>query len=302
MIQLSLGLPHYGKESSFEVIARFAHTAEQLDYDAVWALERLLRPVKPRSAPFPGWTPPAYYANVYDPLETLTFVATKTRRIKLGTSVIDALFHVPVMLARRLATLDHISAGRVVAGLGQGWSAEEFETANVPMKRRGAGFEDFIGALRAAWGADPVRYDGRFYTIAESEIGPKPLQPGGPPLLIGVMPTSHGPAARAGRLGLGLHPLVSDWTALETLLRHFRAAARDAGQVAGPVIVRSNDPVTEMPVADRKPLSGAPEQIHDDLQRLESLRVEGVMWDLTQAEVPFETQFRLLERLRRAAT
>jgi hypothetical protein len=63
-MKLSLGLPHYGRESSPEVIARFAHEAEQLDYDAVWALERLLRPVKPRSAPFPGWTPPAYYANV----------------------------------------------------------------------------------------------------------------------------------------------------------------------------------------------------------------------------------------------
>ncbi len=118
-MKLSLGLPHYGRESSPEVIARFAHEAEQLDYDAVWALERLLRPVKPRSAPFPGWTPPAYYANVYDPIETLTFVATKTRRIKLGTSVIDALFHVPVMLARRLATLDHFSAGRVITGLGK---------------------------------------------------------------------------------------------------------------------------------------------------------------------------------------
>ena len=69
-MKLSLGLPHYGRESSPEVIARFAHEAEQLDYDAVWALERLLRPVKPRSAPFPGWTPPAYYANVYDPIET----------------------------------------------------------------------------------------------------------------------------------------------------------------------------------------------------------------------------------------
>jgi len=59
-MKLSLGLPHYGRESSPEVIARFAHEAEQLDYDAVWALERLLRPLKLRSAPFPGWTPPAY--------------------------------------------------------------------------------------------------------------------------------------------------------------------------------------------------------------------------------------------------
>ena len=101
---------------------------------------------------------------------------------------------------------------------------------------------------------------------------------------------------------MGLHPIMFDWTELETLLRHFRTAASDAGQSAGPVIVRINDPVTETPVADRKPLSGAPEQIRDDLQRLQSLGVEGVMWDLTQAEVPFNTQFRLLERLRRAAS
>ena len=74
-----------------------------------------------------------------------------------------------------------------------------------------------------------------------------------------------------------------DWTELETLLRHFRTAASDAGQSAGPVIVRINDPVTETPVADRKPLSGAPEQIRDDLQRLQTLGVEGVMWDLTAA-------------------
>jgi len=96
----------------------------------------------------------------FEPLETLSYVAALTERIKLGTSVIDALFHPPVMLARRFATLDQFSNGRVIAGLGQGWMPQEFETANVPMKRRGAGLDEVIDAMRACWGPDPVELPG----------------------------------------------------------------------------------------------------------------------------------------------
>lgn len=85
-----------------------------------------------------------------DPLETLAYVAAQTERIKLGTSVVDALFRVPVVLARRYATLDQFSNGRVIAGLGQGWMEQEFATANVSPKRRGAGLDEFIAAMRAA--------------------------------------------------------------------------------------------------------------------------------------------------------
>jgi alkanesulfonate monooxygenase SsuD/methylene tetrahydromethanopterin reductase-like flavin-dependent oxidoreductase (luciferase family) len=95
----------------------------------------------------------------YEPLETLSYVAARTERIKLGTSVIDAPFHVPVVLARRFATLDRLSGGRVIAGLGQGWMEQEFITANVSPKRRGAGVEEFILAMRAAWGPNPVSFN-----------------------------------------------------------------------------------------------------------------------------------------------
>jgi alkanesulfonate monooxygenase SsuD/methylene tetrahydromethanopterin reductase-like flavin-dependent oxidoreductase (luciferase family) len=119
---------------------------------------------------------PESYANVYDPLETLAYVAAKTERVKLGTSIIDALFHVPAILARRFATLDRLSGGRVIAGLGQGYSPEEFAAANVPMSRRGAGFEEFIEAMRAAWGPDPVYFSGRFYEIPEPRSTPSPCR------------------------------------------------------------------------------------------------------------------------------
>src|SRR5258707_14173087 len=147
-MKLGLGLPHLGDEATPQKIVGFAQRAEVLGFDSLWVLERLLRGVQPAE----GWRIPEYYATVFAPVETLTYVAAHTRTIRLGTSVIDALFHVPVLLGRRLATLDHFSAGRLVVGLGQGWSADEFATDNVPMRRRGRGFEEFIGALGATWG------------------------------------------------------------------------------------------------------------------------------------------------------
>ena len=178
-MEITMALPHTGKLASPETISRVAEEAERMGCATVWVLERLLRPT--------GGSMPDHYATVYDPLETLSYVAAKTERVKLGTSIIDALFPVPATLARRFATLDRLSGGRVIAGLGQGYAPEEFAAANVPMSRRGAGFEEFIRAMRAAWGADPVSFSGRFYNIPESEINPKPLQDGGPPIIIAAM-------------------------------------------------------------------------------------------------------------------
>jgi probable F420-dependent oxidoreductase len=293
-MKLGLGLPHLGAEATPQKIVEFAQRAEALGFDSVWVLERLLRAVEPAE----GWRIPEHYATVFAPVETLTYVAAHTSTIRLGTSVIDALFHVPVLLARRLATLDHFSAGRLVVGLGQGWSADEFATANVPMRRRGRGFEEFIEALRATWGTDPVSYQGSFYRIAPSEVGPKPVQPGGPPILIGVAPGVDASVERAGRLGLGLNPGISDWKSFEQQLATFRAAV-PAGGRPGPIVVRVNNPVTQAPIDDagRAPLSGSVEQIRSDLLRAAELGVDEVMWDLTQAGVPYDVQLTLLDLL-----
>jgi alkanesulfonate monooxygenase SsuD/methylene tetrahydromethanopterin reductase-like flavin-dependent oxidoreductase (luciferase family) len=205
---------------------------------------------------------------------------------------------VPVVLARRLSTLDHLSGGRLVVGLGQGWSVDEFEAANVPWRRRGNGFAEFIEALQATWGGDPVSFHGRFYRIPASEVGPKPLQTGGLQILVGVMPGSDAAAARAGRLGLGLHPMINDWTTFEHQLAVFRAAAPIGGQ-PGPVVVRVNNAITATRVDDteRAPLSGSVDQLKRDFDRVAALGVEHIMWDLTGAHVPYEDQLQLLEPL-----
>lgn len=109
-----------GEEASPDLIIRFAQLAEELGYASLWAGERLLRPRHYVVFGVPPGPLPSYFSRVFDPLDTLCFVAARTGHIALGTSVIDAFFHTPVVLARRFATLDQLSGGRAIAGLGQG--------------------------------------------------------------------------------------------------------------------------------------------------------------------------------------
>ena len=161
-VRIGVHLPVAGQAASPEAIAQVAEEAERIGLDSVWSWERLMRPTVPIAmggAGGPVMEAPEDFGLVYDPIETLTYVAARTSRITLGTSVLDALFHSPIILARRLATLDQLSQGRLVVGLGQGWMPQEFEAAGISMRRRGAGFEEHIEAMRAVWGPNPVRFD-----------------------------------------------------------------------------------------------------------------------------------------------
>ncbi len=301
-MEFGFALPQTGSVASPEAIVSAALTAERLGYRTVWVLERLLRPLHPRTAAgAPGRPMPEAYAVAFDPIETLTYVAARTERIRLGTSIMVVPFHVPVMLAKRFATLDQLSRGRVIAGVGLGWSEEEFATANVPTRGRGARLPEFVAAMRAAWGPDPVRFEGRYYRIPESQINPKPVQPGGPPVII----AAREPAAveRAARIGDGLHPIPTEWAAFERTVTLFRtvarAAHRDPDRLA--IVVRTNTTIDPAPAPEpRAPLAGSHEQVVEDLRRLRALGVTEVFFDMNRFGLPVDEQFRRLERLRPA--
>ena len=281
-MKLGAMLPTMGQYSSPAALVAFAERAEAIGLDAVWTFERLLRPTEPIA--MGGFGPvmpaPAEWASVYDPLETLTYVAARTDRIGLGTSVINTLFYSPIVLARRLATLDQLSAGRLLAGLGQGWMAQEFTAAGVPLSRRGAGFAEHIEAMRAAWGPDPVQFDGRFYRIPESEFGPKPVRGGAPALLLGAaLPAA---VERAAHLGTGLILVMFDWDALRDTIATFRRTAASSGHDPAtlPIVVQINGSITATAQDERAPLTGSVEQVAADLAQLTSLDVEHVLWNM----------------------
>lgn len=302
-MDLGITLPASGPWASPENLVRMASAAEDLGYAGVWTYERLLYPLS--DVPQPGGPPRPladHLKTTYEPIETLAYVAARTTRVKLGTSVMVAPFHSPVGLARRLATLDRFSRGRVIAGIGQGWIAQEFLAANVTIRRRGAGVEEFVAAMRAAWGPDPVVFEGRFYRIPKSVIAPKPAQPGGIPVLMGVF----APAAieRAARIADGFNPMAVTLGALTGMVSRFRQAARAAGRdpAALPVMVRVNAPITEGPISVRRPfLGGSPEQIAADLECVRELGVDQVFFTNT-VQPPIDEQVRLLEKLQSAAS
>lgn len=298
-MRLGVSLPVAGGGASPEAILRVAQEAERVGLDSVWAWDRLMRPTEPIAMGGPGgpvMDAPEQFAVVYDPLETLAFLAAGTSRIALGTSVIDVLFSSPVVLARRLATLDRLSAGRLVVGVGQGWMEQEFVAAGVPMSRRGAGFEEHLRAMRAVWGPDPVQFDGRFYEIPSAEIGPKPVRAGGPTLIIGG--TAPAAVERAARLGAGLTLVIFDWESVGQTIATFRSAEAGAGYEPGslPVLLQVNGTLSEQTVDERAPLLGSVDQVAADLQRAESQGVSHVYWN-SITEDPLE-QIPLIAQLR----
>jgi probable F420-dependent oxidoreductase len=161
--------------------------AENAGFDSLWVLERLIWPINPQT-PYSGTsdgTFPADWQYIFEPLETLTYVAANTENTALGTSVIDMLFQNPVILARRFVTLDVLSEGRAIAGLGIGWSKDEYQVSNIQFKDRGKRADEYIQILKKIWTEDIVEFKGEFYNIPSSKIGPKPIQKPHIPIYLG---------------------------------------------------------------------------------------------------------------------
>jgi probable F420-dependent oxidoreductase len=187
-MQIGLRLPQTGRnQASKGSIVYLAKEAENAGFNSLWVLERLLWPINPLS-PYPGSTDgklPEDWQYIFDPLETLTFVAANTNKIALGTSVIDMLFHNPVILARRFATLDVFSGGRAVAGFGIGWSEDEYRASGIPFINRGKRADEYIQLLKMLWTEDIVEFMGLYHDIPASKVGPKPVQKPHIPIYLG---------------------------------------------------------------------------------------------------------------------
>lgn len=186
-MKIGLVLPQAGQQATRENVIQMAKNAESEGFDSLWVFERLLWPINPQT-PYvatPDGSLPIEYQIMLDPLETLTYVAANTNKIALGTSVMDMLFHNPVILARRLATLDILSEGRSIAGFGIGWSKDEYQASNIPFQNRGKRADEFVQVLKRIWTDDVVEFKGKYYNIPASKIGPKPIQKPHPPVYLG---------------------------------------------------------------------------------------------------------------------
>lgn len=272
-------LPHLGEVVTRDNVLYVAKEAEKSGMDSIWALERLLWPVKPQT-PYvgsPDGALPVQYQNVLDPLDTLAYLAGNTERISLGTSLIDMLFHNPVVLARRIATLDILSRGRAIVGLGLGWSKDEYDVSGVPFKDRGARADEFLQALRRTWDDEVVEFRGKFYKIPASKIGPKPVQKPHPPVILGGFGPYTFPRIAKYADGwmpiAGFAPLEQLEQAIAGLREVARKAGRDPSQIRVVALTYPNviDSGASSAQNQRFPMSGTIEQIGNDIERIKAM-------------------------------
>lgn len=274
-MRVGISLPQLGPQASPENLVKVARRAEELGYDSVWVLERLLWPLAPRE-PYPAAADgrlPETYQTVLDPIETLTFVAAHTTKVQLGTSVLVLPYHSPIQLARRLASLDVLSNGRVVVGVGAGWSRDEFEAAGTPFERRGARCDEFLRAMIELWTKDPVKFDGEFYHIPESMVGPKPVQKPHPPIYVAGF--GQYTFDRAAKFGDGWNPAgIMSFEALEGMINQFRQTTERAGRDSMEVVLRAFTMLFREPAGSgRSPMTGSADQVREDTSRLREIGV-----------------------------
>ena len=267
-------LPVSGSWATPANCVRIARRAEALGYASLWAFQRLLSPMA--AGDLPALDP--QYRSVLDPLAVLAYVAGHTTTARLGVAVVNMPYYAPIVLAKVLTTLDHVSGGRLDAGLGIGWLGPELEAVGMTPARRGARAEDYLRCLQAIWTDDIVDFRGDFYRVPRGRVDPKPVQRPHPPVLLGG--GADAALRRAGRMADGwISSSRADLAGIGTPIATVRGGATEAGRDPDGLrfICRG---VVKVRRGERAPLVGTLDEIRSDLTELAAKGVTETFIDL----------------------
>ena len=222
-------------------VVDLAQAAEAAGIDQIAVPDHLA--IGPRTDAYPyGRFPLPVSEPWLEPLTLLAAMAGATQRIRLATGVLIAPLRPALLLAKTAATLDVISGGRLDLGVGLGWQREEFEASGVPFAGRAARLDDQLRACRALWQGGPVSFRSETVSFEALVCEPRPLQPGGPPLWLGLAANERN-AARFAEFGAGWLPMESEPGAIARGVDRLRRAYADAGRDPALLAVRANAPV-----------------------------------------------------------
>ncbi|MPY92368.1 MAG: TIGR03619 family F420-dependent LLM class oxidoreductase [Acidimicrobiia bacterium] len=202
-----------------ENLVRVAEAAEAAGYDSLWTGEHVVLP-DPQAPP----SPVAPEGRMLDPAVALTFAAAHTSRVKLGTGIIILPQRNPLVLAKELASVDVLSGGRLLFGVGVGYLKAEFDAIGASLEDRGTRTLEYVEAMRQIWSADKPRYDGRYVSFSGVVANPRPLQQPGPPVIMGG--NSKPAYRRSVTHGDGWYGYALDVDATAAALEGLRAAAQ----------------------------------------------------------------------------
>lgn len=214
-----------------------AEAADDTGIESLWAVEHVVVPSGYESTyPYSpdGKMPGGEEFPIPDPLIWLAYVAAASTRVKLATGVAIIPQRNPIYTAKEVATLDQLSGGRMILGVGAGWLEEEFDALGVPFGRRGERLDEYIAAIRTLWTEEKPTFDGEFVSFTEAICRPQPVN-GTVPIVVGGH--TERAARRAGRLGDGFFPATPDLALLTRLIDVMRRSAEEAGRDPGTIEV-----------------------------------------------------------------
>jgi len=287
-MNVGVSLPTVGPIGEREFVLDIARAADRAGLHSVWGTDHVVFP-KERKTPYPyqrSTTELLFSPGVdwLDPIATMGVVAGATEHVMIGTAVLVLPYRSPVVLANELASLDRLSEGRILLGIGAGWMNEEFEAVGVPPSERGPRTDEYIRALKLLWSSKGyVSFDGRFVQLRDVTLASKPYRDGGPPIYVGG---NSAPALRrAGRIAdgwLGMEIFVDEIADARTALHK---AAADAGRDPASIemiVRRGVVPPFEVSnmLPERTVLSGGARAVAEELLRYREEGVSTAVLDL----------------------
>lgn len=274
-------LPHLGRQADRQSLMEFARRADALGYHSAWVSDHITWPAEVASRyPYSdnGDFPAPFNTPWLDPLGTLLFVAACTERIRLGTTVLILGYRPPVQTAKMLATLDVLSEGRTILGVGVGWMREEFEALGMPFDHRGARGDEQLEVFEALFTQPLPAYEGRFYRFPGLGFQPRPVN-GHIPVWVGG--DTEPAFRRAGRYGDAYHAAFEPLEAVEEHWGHVKAAAVECGRDPSTLTLSIRVYLDFEGMTDpAKSLSGSAAQMREQLARFSEAGVSHLLLDV----------------------
>jgi probable F420-dependent oxidoreductase len=253
-----------------------ARAVEDLGFDSLWVSDHIIVPEGSSYIP----------EFMDEPLAILAFLASETRHVTLGTSVLIVPYRDPVFTAKFLSTVDYLSNGRLVAGVGAGWLEEEFKALGVPFEERGPRTDEYLRVFRNLWDTETSTFSGKWKQYDRMRMFPKGAEGrrGTIPLWVG----GNGKASirRAAELGDGWHPINLSPAEFETNVEQYRAACARYGREPGPICLRHMPGGRTRPGGGEWPLSGTPEEQAADVRAYAAAGLDELMLSLPARTLP----------------
>lgn len=274
-MRYGVAIPQANQFASPDAVRAVARAVEDLGFDSLWVSDHIIVPEGSSYIP----------EMMLEPLAVLSFVASETRHVRIGTSVLVVPYRDPVFTAKFLSSVDYLSNGRLVVGVGAGWMEQEFDALSVPFEERGARTDEYLRVMRNLWETETSSFEGEFKQYTNMRMFPKGGADRRGTIPIWVGGNSPAGIRRAAELGDGWHPINISPAELADLAPTYRERCEEFGRQPGPICLRHMPGGRTRPGGDRMPLSGTPDEQAADVRAYAAAGLDELMLSINARTV-----------------